>query len=56
MLTIPGPLKYTDLVPYDQHHYHGTKAVDDMVAKVGCYGRSRVRTLAALLLTVLIGH
>lgn len=30
-----GPLKYTDLLPYDQHHYHGTEAVDDVAVKVG---------------------
>lgn len=23
-----GPLSYTDLLPYDQHHYHGAEAVD----------------------------
>jgi len=23
-----GPLKYTDLLPYDQHHYHGVEILD----------------------------
>ncbi|EGD82486.1 hypothetical protein PTSG_03135 [Salpingoeca rosetta] len=37
-----GPLKYTDLIPFDQHHYHGTAAVDDVIAKCHISERSRV--------------
>ena len=25
-----GPLTYSQLLPFDQHHYHGVAAVDDM--------------------------
>eukprot|EP00045_Choanoeca_perplexa_P008267 m.76298 g.76298 ORF g.76298 m.76298 type:complete len:585 (-) comp14423_c0_seq1:139-1893(-) len=37
-----GPLKYTDLLPYDQHHYYGTDAVDDLAAKAEIGASSRV--------------
>ena len=28
------PNHYSQLLPYDQNHYHGTAAVDDVIAKV----------------------
>jgi cyclopropane fatty-acyl-phospholipid synthase-like methyltransferase len=34
--------RYTDFLPYDQHHYNGTDAVDEMVAKAGITEKSRV--------------
>ena len=37
-----GPAHYTDFLPYDQHHYHGTDAVDAMVSKAGITEKSRV--------------
>ena len=30
-----GPLKYTDLIPYDEHHhYHGVEAVEECAHKI----------------------
>lgn len=37
-----GPLKYTDLLPYDQHHYYGVQAIDKTVAAANIGGTSRV--------------
>eukprot|EP00035_Acanthoeca_spectabilis_P020720 m.434320 g.434320 ORF g.434320 m.434320 type:complete len:603 (+) comp17696_c0_seq1:64-1872(+) len=37
-----GPANYTDFVPFDQHHYHGTDAVNETVAMAGITAKSRV--------------
>eukprot|EP00730_Choanoeca_flexa_P001746 TRINITY_DN10766_c0_g4_i4.p1 TRINITY_DN10766_c0_g4~~TRINITY_DN10766_c0_g4_i4.p1 ORF type:complete len:584 (+),score=136.26 TRINITY_DN10766_c0_g4_i4:64-1815(+) len=37
-----GPLQYTDVLPYDQHHYYGINAVDQVVDKSNIVPSSRV--------------
>jgi cyclopropane fatty-acyl-phospholipid synthase-like methyltransferase len=37
-----GPLEYTDLIPFDQHHYNGTDAVDDVIRQCHIGKGSRV--------------
>lgn len=37
-----GEVRYTDLLPYDQHHYHGTQAVDDAAERLAIGDSSRV--------------
>lgn len=37
-----GPIKYTDLLPFDQHHYHGSKAVQKVAEQVAIKNDSRV--------------
>jgi cyclopropane fatty-acyl-phospholipid synthase-like methyltransferase len=37
-----GPLKVSDLSPFDQYHYHGTAAVDHAVARLKLTAESRV--------------
>jgi sarcosine/dimethylglycine N-methyltransferase len=37
-----GKLQYTQLLPYDQHHYYGTQAIDDLVRELGISEASRV--------------
>lgn len=37
-----GPLEYADLLPYDQHHYHGVEAVDEVVKEANIGQASRV--------------
>lgn len=37
-----GDITYEQLLPFDQHHYHGTAAVDDVVREAGIKDTSRV--------------
>lgn len=37
-----GPIKYTDLLPFDQHHYHGMKAVQAVAEETDIRNDSRV--------------
>lgn len=37
-----SPLAVEDLTPFDQYHYHGTKAVDEAIAALGVTQESRV--------------
>jgi len=38
-----GPIKYTDLIPFDEHHhYHGVEAVEQCVSKLNLTAKSRV--------------
>lgn len=37
-----GPLKYTDLLSFDQHHYYGTDAIDAVIARADLKPTSRV--------------
>ena len=30
-----GPISYEALLPFDQHHYHGVQAVEDVAQLVG---------------------
>ena len=41
-----GPLAYTDLLPFDQHHYGGVAAVDDAARRCGDGVRSSVSMCA----------
>jgi cyclopropane fatty-acyl-phospholipid synthase-like methyltransferase len=44
----PGvPLRVSDLTPFDQYHYHGTKAVDDAIATLGLKPGMRVLDIGA---------
>jgi hypothetical protein len=40
-----GPLSYTDLLPFDQHHYYGTDAIDQVVAEASRKGGCLCRRL-----------
>ncbi len=37
-----GPISYQELLPFDQHHYNGTAAVDQMVQNAHIHDASRV--------------
>lgn len=37
-----GPISYTDLLPYDQHHYRGVAAVEDVISACRITQSSRV--------------
>lgn len=37
-----GQQPYTAFLPFDQHHYHGTDAIDEVVQKIGITSTSRV--------------
>lgn len=37
-----GQVSYKEFTPYDQHHYHGATAVDELVAKVKITNSARV--------------
>eukprot|EP00696_Hemimastix_kukwesjijk_P011466 gnl/Hemi2/243_TR64_c0_g1_i1.p1 gnl/Hemi2/243_TR64_c0_g1~~gnl/Hemi2/243_TR64_c0_g1_i1.p1 ORF type:complete len:508 (-),score=126.05 gnl/Hemi2/243_TR64_c0_g1_i1:19-1362(-) len=37
-----GPLAYTDLLPFDQHHYHGTQALEECVQLLQLQRGSRI--------------
>lgn len=37
-----GPAAYTDFLPFDQHHYHGTAAIEDVVRTAKIDDSSRV--------------
>jgi sarcosine/dimethylglycine N-methyltransferase len=46
-LTPDSPLKVSDLTPFDQYHYHGTKAVDEAIAALGLKPGMRVLDIGA---------
>jgi cyclopropane fatty-acyl-phospholipid synthase-like methyltransferase len=37
-----APLRVSELTPFDQYHYHGTKAVDEAIAAAGVNAQMRV--------------
>ena len=41
------PLKVSDLTPFDQFHYHGTKAVEEAIAALGLKPGMRVLDIGA---------
>jgi cyclopropane fatty-acyl-phospholipid synthase-like methyltransferase len=46
-LTPDSPLKVSDLTPFDQYHYHGTKAVDEAITALGLKPGMRVLDIGA---------
>ncbi len=42
-----GPLAYTQLLPFDQHHYHGVEALVAMQARLGIRPESKVLNIGS---------
>lgn len=44
-----GPLNYTELLPFDQHHYFGVEAIDNNIKSMGITKDSKVINIGASL-------